>query len=88
MQENFTLGDMADIEDVMGVPFNQLDFDNPSIKLTVAFVWVAKRRSDPSFTYEKARNLSIDGLEEAVKGIAPANPTLPPPGIPAEDASA
>jgi hypothetical protein len=75
--DSLTLGDLADIEDVAGVSLNGMDLDNPSMKVALAFVWIVKRRADPTFTYEKARNLSASELGN-LQATLEANPTVAP----------
>jgi hypothetical protein len=82
MLEQLTLGDLADIEDVSGVSLTGVDITNLPMKAVLAVIWVLKRHEEPSFTYEKARALSIDAITAITAGLT-ANPTKAPPGIPA-----
>jgi hypothetical protein len=82
--DSLTLGDLADIEDASGVTLNGMDLTNPPMKVALAFVWVIKRRKDPKFTYEQARNLSASELGDLQESLT-ENPTVaPPPGQPTE----
>ena len=59
-QERLTVGDLEDIEDATGIPafrfFSQM---GKSLKGTAALIWVLRRKEDPDFTYEQARNLPM-----------------------------
>ncbi len=55
--EDFTLGEVEFVEEYVGTSLDQL---NPSsMKAAVAFVTVIKRRDEPAFTVEDARNLKL-----------------------------
>lgn len=55
-----TFGDLCDIEDAIGESATQsLIGGKPTMKAMAAAVWVTKRRSDPAFTFEQARELPI-----------------------------
>jgi len=58
--DKVTLGDIVDIEDVCGVPWDEIvEMDNPPTKVLLAMVWVAKRRDNPKFTLDDARQTPI-----------------------------
>ena len=58
--DKVTLGDIVDIEDVCGVPWDDIvEMDNPPTKVLLAMVWVAKRRDNPKFTLDDARQTPI-----------------------------
>lgn len=54
-----TVGDVEDIEDICGKPFEELDFENPSAKLMKAVIYVNGRRDNPDFTLEDARQVRL-----------------------------
>lgn len=60
-----TLGDIEDLEEKTGLNMRDLmgksSKDLPTRAL-IALVWIAKRHTDPAFTYEDARNVQIGVL--------------------------
>jgi len=52
-QASLTFGDLADIEDVLGLALSDV-FEKSQSKGMAALVWVTVRRTDPTFTYEQA----------------------------------
>ena len=62
----FTLAELEDLEEATGMSFVQLgerlqSGDYP-IKLLRALVWILRRRTDPGFTLEDARELSLGDI--------------------------
>lgn len=58
-----TLGEVAKIEELSGMPISAIgDEDRPKGLAMAALAFIAKRREDPSFSWNAAQNL---GLEEA-----------------------
>jgi hypothetical protein len=61
--DTLTLGDIEDIENYAGLSFSDIGEDKPGVsKLRTALVWVLKRKSNPDFTIEDARNMTPDEL--------------------------
>lgn len=54
-----TVGDVEDIEDICGKPFEELNFDNPSAKLMKAIIFITGRRDNPEFTLDDARRVRL-----------------------------
>lgn len=73
--KNLTLGEIAKVEELAGLPIGALtEDDKPKGKLMAALAFVIKRREDPKFTLESANNMTMDeittllmGDDEAVK---------------------
>ena len=65
-----TIGDLEDFEDVVGKPFAEIfrgtgpngEVEMPA-KALKALVWIVRRKEDPSFTLEAARNVRIGAIE-------------------------
>jgi hypothetical protein len=62
--DELTLGELADLEDVLGTSLKTINLSNPPVKLLVAMTWLITRRSNPKFTYEDARNVKISNVAE------------------------
>jgi hypothetical protein len=61
--DTLTLGDIEDIENYAGLSFSDIGEDKPGVsKLRTALVWVLKRKSNPDFTIDDARNMTPDEL--------------------------
>jgi hypothetical protein len=58
---DLTLGEMAEIADVITPQENATDGSN--FRYTAALAWMVKRRTDPDFTYEDALKLRMGDLE-------------------------
>ena len=82
--DDFELGDLEWLEDELGCALDEI---NPnSMKVAVRFVYLIKKRDDPSFTLDDARKLKLGVLMEhedadaaaqaaAAKGPAAKRPT-------------
>jgi len=73
-----SVGDMEDIEDVAGVPFQDcFDEDgNPiNAKVIKAVIWILRRKGDPSFTLEQARNVEMQWFRKVRWVGEEPNPT-------------
>ena len=65
--DDLTLGELEDIEEKTGVNVATLKQGAaPPTKVLTALVWVMKRREDPSFTYEMARETKVTALAAEV----------------------
>lgn len=65
--DDLTLGEMCDVEEASGFNITALNVDengNAALpaKALVAIAWVLKRREQPDFTLEQARNIKIEEL--------------------------
>lgn len=57
--KNLTLGEVAKVEELSGLPLAALaDDDKPKGKMMAALAFVIKRREDPTFTLEAANRLT------------------------------
>lgn len=63
-QDELTLGDLEDIETVLGVPMEQAEEPGLRLRLSCAMIWVRRRRLDPSFTFDDARALPISQIQD------------------------
>jgi len=69
-----TWGELEQIEDLTGRNVTgELGRGQPSAKTMTALIWVVKRRTDPNFTMDDARALTVTGVN--VK--APTDPKDP-----------
>ncbi|MGC5584153.1 hypothetical protein [Ornithinimicrobium sp. W1665] len=56
-----TLGEVAKIEELSGQPITSFgDDDRPKGLALAAFAFIAKRREDPTFTWNKAQELTFE----------------------------
>lgn len=59
--DSLTIGELEQVEELSGMPIAWLgDVNRPQSKLMRALVYVVKRRTDPTFTYEDAGNLKLE----------------------------
>jgi len=59
-----TLGDIVDIEEVCGLAWDDvLDMQNLPTKVLLAMVWVAKRRDNPDYTLDDARQTPVAEIQ-------------------------
>lgn len=57
---SLTLGEVAKVEDLSGLPFSAIaEDDKPKGLALAALAFVAKRREDPKFTWNAAQNLTM-----------------------------
>lgn len=57
---SLTLGEIEDVEEYAGKPAAELFGDGGmTAKAMTAFVWIVKRRDDPTFTVEQARAMPM-----------------------------
>lgn len=67
--KNLTMGEVAKIEELSGLPLASLsDDDKPKGKLMAALGFVIKRREDPKFTLEMANNLTMAEITSLIGG--------------------
>jgi hypothetical protein len=61
--QKFTLAELEDLEEATGMTFTalgeQLASGDYSIKLLRAVVWILRRRTEPGFTIEQAREVEL-----------------------------
>ena len=58
-----TMADLADALDACGVKDLAAASGGDQIRSTIAFAWVWKRKTDPTYTYEEASTLPIGSIE-------------------------
>lgn len=61
--DEFALGDLEWLEDYIGSPLADPAALN-SMKAMVGFVYLVKRREDPAFTIDQARNVKMSSITE------------------------
>jgi hypothetical protein len=79
--DRITLGDMESLEEHVGPHvWEELRGGKPSAKTLVALVWIMRRRDDPTFTLEDARQVPVVALKEAATDpfVSAGNGTSPP----------
>ena len=70
--DKVTLGDIVDIEEVCGRSWDDIvEMDSPPTKVLLAMVWVAKRRDNPKFTLDDARQTPIAEIQAMTVGSDP-----------------
>lgn len=66
--DDLSLGDCIDVEEITGEPvflsFAAAQTGGLSAKAMAALVWVIKRRSDPTFTFDDAKAIRVASLGE------------------------
>jgi hypothetical protein len=67
---DITLGEIEEIEDYAGLPVSMIGDVHTvgTAKLRTALAWIVKRRENPDFTVQDARNLSAAQLTEIIGG--------------------
>lgn len=64
--DDLSLGDCMDVEEITGEPafmtFASAQSGGMSAKAMAALVWVTKRKSDPTFTFEDAKAIKVSTL--------------------------
>jgi hypothetical protein len=73
--DDFELGDLEWLEEYTGRPLS--DTTLTSMKAAVGFVYLIKRRDDPSFTIEQARKLKLNIFKDAEVEAEPAKKPRP-----------
>lgn len=75
--DDFELGDLEWLEEYIGRPLSDPGAMN-TMKAAVAFVYIIKRRDDPSFSLDDARKVRMTALEDAtVQEPKAKRPTQP-----------
>lgn len=64
MSIKLTMGELRDVQKTLGIPADRLEED--PFGLVIAQAWIAKRRVDPSFTFEQACELLPEEVAEIV----------------------
>lgn len=63
--DEITLGELAEIEAYADASITEITEATPaSTKLKIGMAWVLKRRTDPKFTLEQAKALTMSELME------------------------
>lgn len=64
-----TLGEIAQIEDISGLPVSALaDDDKPKAKSLIALAYVMTKRTNPQFTINEAEALTMEDLQAFMAG--------------------
>lgn len=59
--EKLTLGEIAQLEELTGLSLSAMSDDAaPKGKFLAGLAWLAKRRQDPTFSYEQAQAMSME----------------------------
>lgn len=61
--EQLTVGDLEDLEEIVGASYEQIDFAKPSAKVIKALVYINGRHNDPAFTLEDARGVKVADMK-------------------------
>ena len=61
--DDFTLGELEWLEDECGAALDKVDFS--SMKVAVRIVYLLKKREDPDYTLDQARELKLSIFDEA-----------------------
>lgn len=70
--DKVTVGDIVDIEETVGMPWDDIvDMDVPPTKVVLAMLWVVRRRADPTFTLDDARQLPLSEVQSLSVGSDP-----------------
>lgn len=65
-----TLGEIAQVEELSGLSITAMsDDEKPKGKLLIAMACVAARRTDPSFTLNRAEALTGKGLNDVIEAL-------------------
>ena len=76
--ESLKLSEVAEIEETAGISIDALARPNvPKPRLLQAIAWIAKRREDPEFTFERAGELEI-GMLRLGRAERPVRPLSHP----------
>jgi len=75
--DELTLGEVEEVEAYSGLPLASMtETDQPKTKLLIALAYVIKRKTDPKFTIEHAKRLTMKDLNEILDiGDDAENPT-------------
>jgi hypothetical protein len=76
--DTFTLGELADLEGIVGVPFDRLSEAPSRARFMAGMLYIRRRRSDPTTTLASVMGATMAEIvdELGVGGGAPS-PTLP-----------
>lgn len=72
--DQVTVGDIVDIEEVCGVPWDDIvEMDYPPTKVILAMVWVSRRRDNPDYTLDDARNTPLSDIQKMTMSTDPTD---------------
>lgn len=86
-----TVADIEDVETVLGIDFADVNdalresSTGGRLRILAALVWVHRRRHEPGYTFDQARNLPPDELTALMSALADdltGPPTFPAPSAP------
>lgn len=66
--EELTGHEILDVEKVLGTTFAQAAEDG-NLMVGYAIFWVARRRDDPTFTYDQALDESLETVSKAIEDL-------------------
>lgn len=82
-----TMGEITQIEELTGMPFTALSDDSaPKGKLFTAVILLAKRRTDPSFSWSQAEAVPLTEMNKLL-GAEEEDPKATQPDAPALETS-
>lgn len=70
---DFTLGEIEEIEATAGVAFTELFKSNKSGLAMAACLWITKRRDDPGYTLEVAKTAKLAEIEFKSPDVDPTD---------------
>ena len=89
--DDLTLGEIEDIEEACGMPFQKLIkmFEKEELSTIGmrAVMWVIIRRGEPDYTFENAKDLTIRDLDELELVDEEGKPAGPLAAAPSGDAA-
>ena len=69
--DSLTLGEVAKVESLSGLSISQIaEDDQPKGLALAALVFVFKRREDPSYTWNKAQDVTVTEAQKYLEGAA------------------
>jgi len=77
----FTLGELADIERIVGVPLDRFTQAPSRARLIAALVWTRRKRDDPDTTLDSVLAMTLDDMLSEL-GVSEEVPTQLAPAVP------
>ena len=70
--ENLTLGEIAQLEELSGQSLSEFSDDSaPKAKFLTAMAYLAKRRTDKTYTFSQAEALTLSELDGIISAAQP-----------------
>lgn len=74
--EDLDLGEMAEVEEYAGIAIDEFGgVGRPKMKLMIGVIAVLHRRSDPTYTFERAARIKTSEVEQIIDVLV--GPTVP-----------